>query len=425
LLKWLYRVLKVEHSLSAKIIKGSVLNYKGRFFEHSVCAFIFIAMIVPHGYWNNGYLLIGALGLLAVYAIQISAGLRDSFRFKDIPAAIVVFALVAGLSLFTGYGGGDSLRISTILASCILISVLVQAVITSKESLRLVIFSLALSVLFTALYGIYMYNSGLEVRLEFIDTSMGMGASRLYSTMDNPNNYAEFLIMLLPLTVGAIFACKKDFWRLVLAGVTAVGLLALVLTSSRSAYLAVVLAAAFFVLLANKRLVPFFAVLMLFAIPFVPERIVARIMTIGRDTSSIFRLWIWQGAMETLRRFWLFGIGMGPVAFARIYRTYAHELALPAMHSHNLFMQIWIELGVFGIIAFIFLMFTTIKGAAVTAINTKDSEIKYYSIGAASGLIAVLAMGLVEHIWFYPRVMLTFWIVIGICVGVRRLNKII
>ena len=423
ILKILYSTLCVENSFVGKVIKGSILNHKGRFFEHAVCMFIFIAMSVPHQYWNNGYLLLGAVGLLMVYVVQVAAGHRESFRFKDIPSAVIVFALISFLSLFTGFGGSDSLRIFTLLASCMLISVLVQASITSKESLRLIVFSLAAAVLFTALYGMYRLHMGIEIRLEFIDTAMSVGAARLYSTMDNPNNYAEFLLMILPIVIGAVFACKSDFWKLAAAGVALIGLLALVLTSSRSAYLSAVIAAAFFVLLANKRLVPVFAVLGLLSLPLVPESIIARLMTIGRDTSSIFRLWIWEGSMEVLRTFWLFGIGMGPLAFALVYRAVAHELAMTAMHSHNLFMQIWIELGIFGIIAFVILMFTIIKGAAATAVKTKDIEIKYYAIGAASGLVAVLAMGFVEYIWFYPRVMLTFWIAIGICAGLSR-NRI-
>ena len=424
MLKWLYSALHVGDSFTAKVIKGSVLNYKGRFFEHAVGAFIFIAMVVPHQYWNNGYLLLGALGLLLVYGVQVAAGLRESFRFKDIPAAVIVFAFVAALSLFTGYGGSDSLRIFTLLASCILIAVMVQAAITSKESLRLIVFALGAAVLFTALYGIIRFRLGLEVRPEHIDTAMSVGAARLYSTMDNPNNYAEFLLMILPIVVGAVFACKSDFWKLVAAGAALIGLLALVLTSSRSAYLSILISAAFFVFLANKRLVPVFAVLGLLALPLVPEAIIVRLMTIGRDTSSIFRIWIWEGSMEVIRGFWLFGIGMGPLAFALVYRAVAHELAMTAMHSHNLFMQIWIELGIFGIIAFVVLMFTTIKGAAVTAVKAKDIEIKYYAIGAASGLVGVLAMGFVEYIWFYPRVMLTFWIAIGICAGLKK-NRVV
>jgi len=422
-LKWVYNVLHIKNSFFLKILCGSFLNYKSRFFEHMLCAFIFVAMVVPHNFWSNFYLLVGAFLLLVIYMAQVAAGYREGFQFKHIPAALLVFAFISILSLITGFGGGDGFRIFSFLLSSIIIAVLVQASITSKETLRILVFALATSVFVTALYGMYMLHMGIEVRLEFIDTAMSMGAARLYSTMDNPNNYAEFLIMTLPIMIAGVFVLKSDFWRLVLAGAASVGLLALVLTSSRSAYLSAVIGAAFFVLLANKRLVPFFVVLGILAIPFIPDTIVARVMTIGRDTSSIFRVWIWEGSMEALRRFWILGVGMGPVAFALVYQIYAHELAMNAMHSHNLFLQIWIELGIFGIIAFIVLMFTTIKGAAVTAINTKDNEIKYYAIGAASGLVAVLAMGFVEYIWFYPRVNLTFWIVIGICAGISRLES--
>ncbi len=416
----LYKLFGVEYSVTKKVITGSMLNYKGKILEYGICAFFILMAAVPHEYWNNLYIFYAAAFFMLVYLIQVAAGKRTLFKFKQVSPALLVFTLLAFVSVITGYGGGDGLRVFVLLFSSIIFSVLVQAVITSKQTLRLVVVSLFLAMLVSSLFGLYQYKMGVAVRLDFTDTTVSAGVARLFSTMDNPNNYAEFLMLIIPLGVAFILSQKKDIYRLISAMLILPGVAALVLTNSRSAYLAFVIGFALFVALLNKRLIPFAIILFIAFIPFIPQSITARLMTIGKDSSSEFRVLIWEGALRTLKNHWFYGIGIGPTAFSRIYKIYAHYLALPAMHSHNLFLQVWIETGIFGFVSFVVLIFTTIKGAIITAKKSIDAELKYYAAALATALASVLAISMVEYIWFYPRIMLSFWVLMGICSAVSR-----
>ncbi len=424
--KWLrkiYSALGVKYSLGAKAVSGSILNYKGMFVEHMFCLFIFFMVIIPHEYWNNLYILAGALFILAAYVIRYVARNETGFSIKGVAPSVLLFALTSAASLIISYDRSDSLRIFLILISCILICVLIQCFVRSAYTLKLVVFTLIGAMLVSSAYGLLMYKMGIAVRLDFVDTDISSGMSRLFATMDNPNNYAEFLIMVLPLSVSALLSSKKDITRLFIFVIIIPCILALALTYARSAYLAITFAAAVYVLFVNKRLFPFFLILSLALIPFIPASIIARIMTIGKDSSSSFRLMIWGGALRTLSKTWLIGIGLGPGPFGKIYKIYSHYMALPAMHSHNLFIQVWLETGLCGFMAFLSVLFCAGKSVVRKSLYSADKTVRYYACGLIAGLSAILFMSLVEYTWFYPRVMLTYWVIIGLAFAVGRLGS--
>lgn len=383
--------------------------------------FLFFTFIIPHEFWNNGILLLATVFYLIVSFIK-SIYNKNIINLKDnIPASLIVFTFLALISFIFTYDFWDSLRIISLLMAGIFISFFIILNFNDKKSLICLISLLFFSMVIASLYGIYHYKVGIAVRLDFTDVLITTGFGRLYSTMDNPNNFAEFLIMLLPIGVALIISSKDDFKRLLYFILITPCFLALMYTSSRSAYLAIVISAGVFVLLSNKRLVPFFILIGILLIPFIPTSIITRLQTIGKDTSSQFRLEIWKGSLQALRDNWFYGIGAGPESFAKVFRTYVDDKTSSAMHSHNLFLQIWLEMGLAAIISFVIFIFNALKTCIVNSINSKD--FKYYFAGMASGLLAIIVMSFVEYVWFYPRVMFTFWILIGLIFAFNKISR--
>ena len=237
--------------------------------------------------------------------------------------------------------------------------------------------------------------------------------------MENPNNFAEFLIIILPLSVAYILNCKDDTKRLMFTLIILPCFLAIILTSSRSAYLAIGGCVATFVFIGNKKLIPLFILLFIMSIPFIPQSIIDRLLTIGKDSSSQYRILIWIGSLKTLADHWLHGIGIGPGAFSSVFPSYVAANVATVRHAHNLFLQIWIEMGIFGVVAFIVLIFNTLKSCIVNSINT---EFKYYYAGLASSLVGILMIGMVEYVWFYPRDMFSFWILMGLIFATNKIS---
>jgi O-antigen ligase len=393
-------------------------------YENALCLFLSVTFLVPGPYWRNPILLAAALAF-GVYRLALGVARGETLRLQDLPPGLVLFAALGLLSLTVSHDLGDSLRIFALLASCMALCLLVRDAITSRAALEKFAGALFLTLFLSALYGFYQSRAGIEVRLEFVDLAASAGLpGRVFSTMENPNNYAELLALLLPVCFAYLLNRKSDLSRLVCAGMFLACLLVLVMTYSRSSYVVVAFAFGLFIFLRNKRLVPFAAALALLALPFLPDTVVNRFLSIGSDTSSTYRFIIWNGALRALREHgnWLAGVGIGPGAFGQVYRAYSVIEAMTATHSHNLFLQVWIEMGIFGLLAFLGLLASAWKAMAARAVASADGALKNYYAAFAASIAGITLFGMVEYVWYYPRAMLAFWVMLGLALGAARLE---
>jgi O-antigen ligase len=203
----------------------------------------------------------------------------------------------------------------------------------------------------------------------------------------------------------------------------ALPLLAILLTYSRSGWIALAAAVVVYIALYNYRLFPVFFVGGAFALPFIPQSIYERILTIGNlnDSSSSYRMDIWTGCFEMLKKYWFTGIGLGPGAFARVFPEYAVGETTVVRHSHMQFMEMMVEGGVLLFIAYIALVFGLIRRSCVAAGKAGDSEIKHFAVASCASIAGITLIGLFEYCWFYPRVMFAFFISAGLCLAISRM----
>jgi len=158
-----------------------------------------------------------------------------------------------------------------------------------------------------------------------------------------------------------------------------------------------------------------------------------RLMTLGSDTSSVYRVAIYAGALRMASSNWATGVGIGLEYFKRYINNYvyfAYETA--PVHSHNLPLQIWLESGVVALLTFFWAMFRLIKRgvAFIFAQKRKDRakntrarrapsrddgyELKLILTACISAVSGFLVMGCFEYVWFFPRCMNHFFMIIGI-----------
>ncbi|MCL2610216.1 MAG: O-antigen ligase family protein [Defluviitaleaceae bacterium] len=385
--------------------------------------FVIFMALVPSHFWSNLFILAGAALLGIIFIFQIFTK-KIKFEREFIPPSIVVFVLFALISLITGFGGADSFRVGSIMFASVAISVISIYVLNSIHRFRLFIGFVLVALVLTAIYGIFQFVMGIEIRLDFIDleANQGMGG-RLFATMGNPNNYAKFITMFLPFVVALFFVVKGAFKKTLLLGAIGLIIAVLLLTLSRASYLAIAGSVGVFILFMKPRLVPIAVAVGLLSVPFWPDFVMARLSTLGTDSSSVFRMWIWEGSLRMLENYFITGVGMGPSAFRTIYLEYSHQLAGSAMHSHNVFLNVWLELGIGGFIAIVLYNFIAIKKSIIAFFKTDNFELKLYLAAALSSIAAFLAFAMVEHVWFYPRTMLVYFITMGMTFALIRLEK--
>ena len=390
----------------------------------TLSGFVIFMAIIPSHLWSNFFILAFGVFIFALFTFQVFTN-RIKFEREFVPPSLVLFIFFSLFSLITSFNTADSIRVFIIMFASILISIQAIYILNSVARIRLFIGFIFVSLLLTSIYGIVQFLGGIEIRLDFIDLEANPDmAGRLFSTMGNPNNYAKFITMFLPFIISLFFVIKGSFKKIILLGGIALIVLVLLLTLSRASYLVLLGSLGVFVLVLKPRLVPIAIAFALLSMPFWPDFIMARLSTLGTDSSSIFRMWIWEGSLRMLGSYFITGVGIGPLAFRTIYLEYSHQLAGSAMHSHNVFLQVWLEIGIGGFLSLIAYNIYAIKKSIISFLKTENFELKLYIAAAISSVCAFLAFAMVEHVWFYPRTMLIYFITMGITLAlIRVVNK--
>ena len=396
-------------------------------FEVLLGCFTFVMFVAPHEMWSNSYAVLGAAGLFGVAFLMSAAGARREVFPREFGLPFLLFVMACLGSLGFTSDRSDSLRVLMFFAAAFLFMYAAVIGISTKEQLRRLMGFIYAAVMFTALYAFYQRVMGVEVSASFTDLDLNVGVpGRVYSTLDNPNNYAEFLVLFTPLSTAYAMTEKRTFRRLVLSCLIVLPLGALVMTYSRGCWLSIALSVVIFVYYTDKRLIPVGLVACILLIPFLPDSIMTRISTIfnSHDSSANHRLTTWRGIINMIGDYGITGIGMGPNTFAELYPDYALTGATRGVyHSQMLYMELILETGALGFISFMWFMLREVKNAAFDLFKARSQEVRMALIACGASFGGIAVAGIFEYIWFYPRVLFAFFILLGVMLVAARLAR--
>lgn len=395
--------------------------------------------------------------VLLCFLFKLIRGKRV-FGFEKTDVLVLVFAV---LMLFGGlFSVSDgSLKPSLVYTAFIIGYFLTVFMLNSREWLARTAVATVLSATIVSVYGIINYFIGDAVKTSsWLDSNMfGNISGRAVSTLDNPNMLGEYLILIMPLAFSLFIANHARGRRfLSVIAIASIGA-CLILTWSRGAWLGLLLAMCIYALFATRKSL-FAFILGIFSLPFLPailpQSIWARFSSIGNttDSSTMYRVNIWRGTVDMLKENFFSGIGIGESAWREIYPSYSLSAIEAAPHSHNIYLQITVELGIVGLIVFLAVMFMLsqssmsyfkklsdsgelfsplkddIEGNYVVSVGKIKMRIKNTTamrLEAAAplcGIFAVLFQGMTDHIWYNYRVYLMFWLIVGLASAYARLG---
>ena len=388
--------------------------------------------IVPHGLWNNKAGLIASIFLFALYVFSYcyenrSRGVIAVYADAGkIPFSMILFAFSIFVAVIVSNDIGDSVRVLFFFVTSFILCFAIYGRINSKTVLESFMRTAYVALLLMSLIAIVQRIMGVEANASLTDLALNKNMpGRVFGTMDNPNNLAEYLTMFIPFGFAYSINRKSAQERTLNLCLMILPVAAILLTYSRSGWIALAAAVVVYVVLYNYRLFPPLLLGGIFALPFIPQSIYNRLLTIGnlKDSSSSYRMDIWTGCLEMLKKYWFTGVGLGPGAFAKVFPKYAIGETTVVMHSHMQFMEMMVEGGIICFVAYIAMVFSLIRRACVAAYKTKDSLLKHYIIASAASISGITLIGMFEYCWFYPRVMFAFFICTGICLGVCNIAK--
>ncbi len=269
--------------------------------------------------------------------------------------------------------------------------------------------------------GIYQYVSGYVANPDWIDSNTFTSIStRVVATFGNPNVLGEYLILLIPIAL--CFAIIKSGKIRLLSFISAlIMLVCLVMTYSRGAWLGIIIALILFAVIYNKKVLkalPFIAAIIPLIVVFLPTSVVERFASIGNaaESSTAYRLNVWRGTLELLRESWYSGVGMGDNVFAQAYQLHALENTAAAAHSHSLYLQVFSALGIVGFIALLALIISVARLCLDGFYTMQKHRSGVMMLGLGAGILAFLIHGITDNVWYNNRIVLLFWIILGMTV---------
>ncbi|MBI4301470.1 MAG: O-antigen ligase family protein, partial [Chloroflexi bacterium] len=258
---------------------------------------------------------------------------------------------------------------------------------------------------------------------------------RAHGTFGQPNPYAGYLGLSLALGGGILVATlskrRSRSIIIIMAFSLAVLLLAVLLSLSRGAWLAISLAFIIILLIHNRQLLlgllfGGLVVTLLLAVGLdeaLPVPVIARLSLLKDyfgwfDVRGVFatsqnwaiveRMAYWQAAAEMFRDHPLLGVGIGN--FGYFYPQYAlPDWDIPAIHAHNYYLNLLAEVGVVGLAAYLGFLLTTFSYVgrslrqAKARIQQQASSITDYAIilGVLGALVAISVHNLFDNLYVH------------------------
>ena len=344
------------------------------------------------------------------FLIKVLRGKR-SIHFGTLDIAVLFFAL---FMLLRGAFSADFFA-TVKLFSYVLVYFLITNLVKTRQMLFKLLGFLMLSFFVSAGYGIIQKFFDLSNVLSPVFRLQSGGVTSFF---ESPRVFGQFISLVLPLSFSLFAVSKKADKKLGFFITFAVGLTSAVLTSSRAALFGVLLSVLIYLMIVNRRVLALsFIALFVFVvcIPFLPEsvqNILSGVSDIARgidplETSSF------SGLEQILKNYWIVGAGVGDKALCEVYASYNSPLL--NIHTNlSAFVQILLQLGVFGLFFFVFAVYLCVCKFCTWTSFYRDREIKLLSGASLAGVMSLFVQGLFINVFYSPHIILTFFALAGI-----------
>ena len=351
----------------------------------------------------------------------------------DLP--LTAFAASAILALGVAWEKNSALQAVLWLGAGLLTYLVLSRLCQRENVWRAVARMLVLCGAGVGLYVVLQYPYlGYDVKvasLARIGGAVGSLVPRFGGWTPMPNSVATLLGGLVPLAVALALERGRAGWRLVAAVSGLLTLLAIVLVASRGAWVALLAACLAWALAWGwTRRASLFGKLAVVGSVAAALLLVAAASHLGTFSVGGFqlggvfdrpdRLDVYRHSLVLIRDFPFTGIGPGD-QFAMVLSRYVLLIQVPFLsYAHNLYLNLWLELGLAGISSWVLLV-----GTVLAAILVGERVALGVSFrGAWCGIVVVLVHGLMDARQFVDRwTWLPFFALLGLLAAALRRER--
>jgi len=351
---------------------------------------------------------------------------RKSFSFGWTPvdfSLIIFFFICIVLFVLASFDrlGLDGLRA---VIEYMMFFFIVVKLLRSEQGAKNLIKIMIFTGMYMSVIGIYQVIAKVPTPAYWTDKAEVTSGPRAFSIVGNPNVLGCLLIMLIPLAISLVFSEKHVLQKLLYTFASGLMGVCLILTSSRSSWIALGCAIIIYAILSkNYKLIVGFAVLAILAYIFVPQ-VQGRInyMLDPEYIVSSFRggrFARWPKALALFYDNLLFGVGFGQFggSVATINKVRG------AFYVDNYYLKAAVEMGIFGFGAFLIALYNGVVWSLRAAHKVEDKVSKGIVQSGFGAMIGILITNILLNNFDAPSVTTYFWTISAVCVYLGYVNK--
>src|SRR5436190_17947706 len=292
-------------------------------------------------------------GLGAMAARRMASGQPLAHINPEVIGVLALGAVIVFTIPFSFWPGGSLSLFSDVYVKIILIFALMMSTITTPKRLTQVTWLIILICGYLSVRGIFDYARGVNL----------MEGDRLRGAvggfMENPNDLAMNLIVFMAPTLMIVFYDRRAFRRVIAAGIVLVMAMAIVLTKSRAGFIgigAMGLVILYYVMRERPAIVFGLILAGMVSTPMMPASFWDRMASItnpdeDQTGSRQQRIQLSKQGLQVFIENPITGIGAGQ------FVNYDGGMMVERWRvTHNVWLQVAAELGIFGFVAFAFLV---------------------------------------------------------------------
>ena len=385
--------------------------------------------------------------LLALMFFGLKKLSKEEFKFTHISLNIPVLSFIAicGLSLIWSNSFFISLKEIPLFFAGPLLYFIITNNIKHEQQINRILTTIITVGSLLGIYGIFQYNG-----IDFSFWAHNIGRQQVFGLFGNVNYFAEYLIVPLPIAVSLFFVSQNKLKKfLLLIGIISMGA-SLVATFTRGSYIGFGVSLIFmfflFVYSRGKRFIKdnksIFIILALMVILFtslmvIPtplnksgtaiEKIKSRISIsqLTQSPSIKRRIATWKFTALMIKDHPLIGSGIGTYKYntlkyqAEFFKQGENRSLYPhgfAEKAHNEYLQLWAEMGIIGLIIFIWLIVNYFSFGIKILKKIKNEHKQGIIIGLMGSVLAVLVDALFGFPLHLPATIILFWVSIGLTI---------
>jgi len=403
--------------------KARVIKYCDRAIEISLCVVVFYIPI------SNA--LIESFAGFAIAAWLIKKSISRAFwsqlfprNFLSLPIAIYAAAML--VSVFFSSAPVISIRHFVFKTTEYLLLFFIASQIRDPRALRNILIAFVFSVCLVSIDGIQQYFSGFD----FLRHRTKVIAERINGSFTTPNDFANYLVAILPLVAALSFIKFKRKWlRLFLGGLSIALVLCLVLSATRAAWIAVALVLPMALLFRQWKLflsgvlvLGLIAYLMPHLSQFAEFRITHFLS--AHESGYFHRGLLWKMAVDMLAQKPLFGQGLGTFMFNfEKFKPANYPPTWEISYAHNCFLQMAAETGMFGLLTFVAAVSTLFYTALSRARSMARNNLYYIISGLWLGIFAYLVDSFFDTGLYSLPLAVLFWLMMGLAVAALKMAE--